>query len=166
MKSSLLVPFFFAMTPIPCQLWMFKTYLGRDSALAGEEVRRLLNQVEKPYTKVLPDAVRAGPRCACATGMQPNDTADQPHRHTAVHRLPEVSDDQDLAPPPGKSPRPPATPRPEPLLDLLTAPRGRCSGPSSSPPPASCSSPATPSASSRARPAPATPSTSGTRCGW
>jgi hypothetical protein len=27
------------------QLWMFQKYLGRDSALAGEEVRRLLNKV-------------------------------------------------------------------------------------------------------------------------
>jgi hypothetical protein len=31
------------------QLWMFKSYLGRDSALAGEEVRRLLNKVQNGF---------------------------------------------------------------------------------------------------------------------
>jgi hypothetical protein len=34
--------------PLSCsilQLWMFKSYLGRDSALAGENVRQLLNKV-------------------------------------------------------------------------------------------------------------------------
>ena len=37
------------------QLWMFKTYLGRDSALAGEEVRRLLNKVPPLLQPPSPD---------------------------------------------------------------------------------------------------------------
>ena len=44
------------------QLWMFKTYLGRDSALAGEEVRRLLNKVPPLLQPPRPD--RAPSACA------------------------------------------------------------------------------------------------------
>ena len=38
---------------------MFRTYLGRDSALAGEEVRQLLNKVRRDSWELIPiQAVR------------------------------------------------------------------------------------------------------------
>jgi hypothetical protein len=46
--------------PVRLQLWMFKIYLGRDSAFAGEDVRRLLNKARRtmPPPAILPAALR------------------------------------------------------------------------------------------------------------
>jgi hypothetical protein len=87
---------------------MFKTYLGRDSALAGEEVRRLLNQVEElpPDSMMKVESIRElihpikfiGHDEVVRTSIRMT-----PREFDAVHRLPKISDDQDLASPPGRT---------------------------------------------------------------
>ncbi len=68
---------------------MFKRYLGRDSALAGEEVRRLLNKV------------RSGFRCFTALNYL-GSSVSIGNFGFAVYRLAAVPHDQDLPPPTGQ----------------------------------------------------------------
>lgn len=72
------------------QLWMFKIYLGRDSAFAGEDVRRLLHKVNLLMLGQSIEQQVPWPAWFLTSSLT-----------EAVHHLAHLPDDQNLFAPPG-----------------------------------------------------------------